>query len=230
MADFPSDQKPAIDQVYLKFVLATEVANIESISFKKCSEIKGFIRGITALDIESAGFINSFIPTAYQSEMDEMITEEILCSKNVLYVNQPVALIAANSPNAAEDAAKLVDVSYSVWKNDNLTQPVQFEEAISSRDFFPSMEGFQGMDKKMSGDVDKIFAEKGLKEISGNIRMPGQYHHFMEPHHASVNLEDDQVIVNIGSQVSYENSLVFSGFQSCYLRASIKCNERLLIA
>ena len=130
MADFPSDTKPAIDQVYLKFVLAKSLANVESISFSKCSGVKGFIRGITASDIEAAGFINSFIPTVYQTEMDEMQVEEILCSKNVLYINQPVALIAADSPNAAEEAAKLVQINYSIWNHGNLIKPVQFEEGI----------------------------------------------------------------------------------------------------
>ena len=199
-AEFPSDQKPACDQVYLKFVPATQLANVKSISFAKCSSIKGFIRGFSAKDIHSAGFQNTFIPTVYGTEADEFTIEEIVCSSSVLYINQPVAFVAAMSQFAADEAAKLVQVEYSEWAMEGKTKPMHLDEAIKAGDFFPSLDGFYDFDNKEAGNVDQAMAARGVKTLSGEVYMPGQYHNFMETHHASANIEDGQIEINVGSQ------------------------------
>ena len=199
-ADFPSDASPAIDQIFLKFVLASELSNIESICFDKCATVGGFVRGITAADIVAAGYHNTFIPRIYETEGDEVFDEEILCSQSVLYINQPVALVAASSQHAADEAAKLVEIRFTEWKCENKTKPLQLDEAIAATDFFPSADGMADADGKESGDVDNAFSDKNAKIVTGIVRMPGQYHHFMETHHASCIIQDDQVEINMGTQ------------------------------
>ena len=131
--------------------------------------------------------------------MDETHIEEILCSKSVLYINQPVALVAAKTQWAADKAATLVKVQYSKWASGNKRKPEPgLHEAIAAGDFFPGADG--APDYKENGDVDAVFRNKNISTYSGTLYLPGQYHHFMEPHHATAIVQDDQVEINLGSQ------------------------------
>jgi len=194
-AEFPSDFKPAVNQLYAKFVSAGKVGNVGAISFERCSEVKGFVRGISGEDIVKAGFNNTF---CYPGglEPDEITEEQVLAHPNILYHAQPVAIVLAKSQQAADKAAKLVEVNVTEWAHDSLSAPVQLTEAIEKEDFFPA--GF--MSSRDRGDVEEELANPTNHRIEGKLRLPGQYHMFMETHFARANLVDEQVIIDLGSQ------------------------------
>ena len=104
----------------------------------------------TATDIKNANFNNSFIQTD-SKEGDENHIEEILCSKSVLYVNQPIAIIVAKTRFDAYRLRKLVKVKYTNWSDDQKTKPFALlDDAINKKDFFPN-QAMAFFDKKEIG-------------------------------------------------------------------------------
>ncbi|CAG5108120.1 Oidioi.mRNA.OKI2018_I69.chr1.g3642.t1.cds [Oikopleura dioica] len=194
-AEFPSDFEPAVNQLYAKFVSAGKIGNVGSISFEKCRDVKGFVRGITAEDIVNAGFNNTFCYPA-GLEPDEINEERVLAYPNIEYHAQPVAIVVAKSQQAADKVAKLVEIEVTGWAHETLQSPVQLSEAIEKKDFFPS--GF--MSSRDRGDVEEELANPTNHRIEGKLRLPGQYHMFMETHFARANLRDEQVFIDLGSQ------------------------------
>ena len=104
-----------------------------------------------AADIENANFNNSFIQTD-SKEGDENYVEEILCSKSVLYVNQPIAIIVAKTRFDAYRLRKLVKVKYTNWSDDQKTKPFALlDDAIENKDFVPNP-AMAFFDKKEIGE------------------------------------------------------------------------------
>lgn len=62
------------------------------------------------------------------------------------------------------------------------------------------MDGMADFDNKSVGDVEKMFGDSSLKIVTGELYMPGQWHNYMELQFASATVEDDQIIINTGSQ------------------------------
>ncbi|XP_041981244.1 xanthine dehydrogenase 1-like [Aricia agestis] len=160
-AKYAEDVPTLQNEVYAAFVLSTvglgKIARIDPTSALACP---GVIAVYTASDIPG---VNSFIPKGRILHVDN---EEVLCSGDVKYYNQPVAVVVAETQSLAERATKLVSVTYS-----NVKKPViDVKDAIkeSSRNTqFISMEP-----TKIGNDVKKV--------IKGDNTIYGQYHFCME--------------------------------------------------
>jgi len=147
---YPSDTPPSANQLDVAVVKAAQMGKVVSIGFTKCKGDRCFIRGITATDIEDANFNNSFIQID-SNEADETNFEQILCSKSVLYINQPVAIVVAKTRFDAYRLRKLVNVEYSEWnENGKLKPSAVMEDAIANQDFFPNS-AMAFFDKKEKG-------------------------------------------------------------------------------
>ncbi|CAH0726811.1 unnamed protein product, partial [Brenthis ino] len=100
-------------EVYATFVLTSVWKGmIHSIDPKEALERPGVIAFYTANDIPG---INSF--TAPE-DPNSLTNEEILCSGEVCYFNQPLGILVAESKDIANEAALLVKVTYR-----NVTKP-----------------------------------------------------------------------------------------------------------
>jgi xanthine dehydrogenase molybdopterin-binding subunit B len=85
----------------------------------------GVVAVLTSKDIPGK---NSFIPSTIPWEIME---EELLASKNILYYGQPVALVAATTQTLALSAADLVKVYY---KKSNVKPVLSIQDALVAPD------------------------------------------------------------------------------------------------
>ncbi|KAL4715613.1 hypothetical protein ACJJTC_006192, partial [Scirpophaga incertulas] len=160
-AKYTDDIQPMKREVFAAFVLSTvAIGEIESIDAKEALAQPGVIAFYTAEDIPGS---NNFMPT---NQIIFSGFEEILCSGNVKYYNQPIGIIVADSQHLAERAAKSVYVKYV-----NIKKPIlDIKEAKndSSRTTFV---------------VSKPAIGKGIdiyKVLKNEYTIYGQYHFCME--------------------------------------------------
>ncbi|XP_075976855.1 uncharacterized protein LOC142977053 [Anticarsia gemmatalis] len=149
------------NEVYAAFVLSTvgrgRISNIDPTA---ALSYPGVIACYTAKDIPG---LNSFTPS---DDPRYRINEEVLCSGEVLFYNQPLALIVANTRAIANKATKLVKVTYT-----NVAKPViDVQEAKK--------------DPKRNTTYQTIIApSRGndvAKVVKGGNTIYGQYHFTME--------------------------------------------------
>ncbi|CAB3227915.1 unnamed protein product [Arctia plantaginis] len=99
-------------EVYAAFVLSTiGKGHISSIDATEALKYPGVITYYTAKDIPG---LNSFTPI---DDPVYSINEEVLCSGDVKYYNQPLALIVADTQSTADTATKLVKIQYTNIQN-----------------------------------------------------------------------------------------------------------------
>lgn len=129
-------------------------------------KLPGVIAFYTAKDIPGD---NNFTPN---NIFLQIATEEILCSKTVLFYGQPCGIIVANREQLANSAANLVKVKYSsISKQKPLLNidDVMKSSRKSTRAFVN-----QTTDPKDKGsDVKSV--------IYGEFKVESQYHYTMEP-------------------------------------------------
>ncbi|XP_069359953.1 uncharacterized protein [Maniola hyperantus] len=95
-------------EVFAAFVLSTvALGTIDSIDASEALKQPGVVAFYTAKDIPG---VNSFTTTRLPFIA---ANEEILCSGNVLYYNQPIGIVVAESNYIANRAALMVKVEYS---------------------------------------------------------------------------------------------------------------------
>jgi len=135
-AQYCNDLPPYPGEVFCAFVL-TKVGNgkIDSIDASKALAMKGVVAFFSAKDIPGK---NLCISAASQLLM--LIVDELLfAEKDVLYAGQPVGVIAAETHNLANEAAKLVEIKYTETLK---KKPViSIEDALAMNDdtrFMPS--------------------------------------------------------------------------------------------
>ena len=92
------------------------------------------------------------------------------CSKSVLYINQPIAIIVAKTRASALSLRDHVQVEYSAWSDGNKEPPTaDFNEAVKQEDFHPNP-SLGRMDQGEKGNVDDIFENGNYSIIEGNIQ------------------------------------------------------------
>ena len=108
-----------------------------------------------------------------------------LQNDRVLYANQPVALVVAETFEAARDAAALVDIVYA--EEEHITDL----DAVKSQSYEPpkKREGIKPPPKPR-GDADGAFQAAPVK-LSQNYRVAIEHHNPMEPFATTVIVGDD---------------------------------------
>jgi len=128
-AIYCNDLPPFPNEVNCAFVL-TKVSNgkIVNIDASKALALKGVIAFYGAKDVPGKNVMIS-----KDSQEMLMSNDEILFAENdILYSGQPVGVIAAETQNLANEAAKLVEIEYS---EPNKRKPVlSIEDALAVND------------------------------------------------------------------------------------------------
>ncbi|KAJ2948179.1 hypothetical protein O0L34_g9987 [Tuta absoluta] len=152
------------DEVYASFVLTTVPSgNIITIDANKALEYPGVIAFFTATDIPGK---NSFTPGSIPSYSLYLADEEVLCSGEVKYFNQPLGIIVAETKSIAETAANLVAVKYN-----NVKKPVlDIKDASQIADRNTLL--FSADATQKGDDIEKT--------IKDDLSVYGQYHFSME--------------------------------------------------
>ncbi|CAG9583060.1 unnamed protein product [Danaus chrysippus] len=152
-------------EVHVAFVLSTIcLGEIVGFDASKAMQIPGVLAFYTAKDIPG---VNNCVGCDFD---DLDLREEIIASKRVIYYGQPVGIIAAVTRKLALKAASLVKVSY---KEDPAKPVLSIEEALNAPD----------KDRRIRQYVTIKAKEKGTQithTVSGNFKVPDQYHFTME--------------------------------------------------
>ncbi|XP_066268462.1 uncharacterized protein [Branchiostoma lanceolatum] len=148
-------------EVYAAYVTST-VANCKlgTIDSSQAMTMPGAVACLTANDVPG---INNHAKPMKQPE-------EILCSGEVLYAGQPVALVVADTQSHADAMAKAVKVTYTDLKPPILT----IQDAIAAQSFFPSND-----QEVIKGDAEGAIAAAS-RVVTGEVSCDSQYHFYME--------------------------------------------------
>lgn len=138
--------------------------------------------------------------------------EELLASDKVVYYNQPVAIVVADTQELADKAACLVKVKY---KNVPI-KPIVFtiEDAIKAPKEENKLARFPGLEPTDRGaNVRKI--------VKGIFRSPRQYHHMMELHTC--------VTIPVDEKFEVESSTQFIDITQASIAQMLKIPESLYV-
>jgi xanthine dehydrogenase YagR molybdenum-binding subunit len=102
-----------------------------------------------------------------------------LFNDTVLFSGQPVALVVAQTLEAARDAASLVRVSY-----DSADHNTDFAVAMEEQ-FVPKSGSDEALGPESRGDADRALAQSTVRH-AGTYRHPAEHHNPMEMHAATV--------------------------------------------
>jgi xanthine dehydrogenase YagR molybdenum-binding subunit len=107
-----------------------------------------------------------------------------LYDETILFSAQPVALVLAETLEAARHAASLVEISYDVEPHNT-----DFDKAQAEK-FLPSKKRATFHPPKNRGDADAAFADAALK-VSADYHIAAEHHNPMEMHASTVIWEGD---------------------------------------
>ncbi|VVC98271.1 unnamed protein product, partial [Leptidea sinapis] len=160
-ATYTEDIPSLPNEVFAAFVLADiPLGTIDRIDSSTALAEPGVLAFYSAKDIPGE---NSYTPagsTFYQAD------EEVLCEKEVKYMNQPIGIIVAENQHIADRAATLVKVLYK-----NIRKPV-VDIKIAKNDPKRSTLFMNFKPTRTGSDVTKV--------IKGESTIYGQYHFTME--------------------------------------------------
>lgn len=151
---------------------------IKSIDFSRALKHPGVIDVVSAEDIRGLNSVG-----------DVWKDEPVFADKEVRYVGQPIAMILAESNEAAWAASKLVDIKYEE------TRPVlSIDQAVAENSYYD-------IDHSLTrGDPEAAF-KKLPHVISGESSVGGQSHFYLETNACLVEyLEDDHLRVTSSCQ------------------------------
>ncbi|XP_018363392.1 PREDICTED: xanthine dehydrogenase/oxidase-like [Trachymyrmex cornetzi] len=164
-AQYCNDLPPFPREVFCAFVL-TEIGNgkIESIDASKALKMKGVVAFFSAKDIPGKNLCVSAV-----SELLFLTEDELLFADNdVVYAGQPVGVIVAETHNGANEAAKLVKITYSECRK----PVISIEDAIATQDETRIRQNASIPAKNKGKNTDRV--------INGVFQCGSQYHYTME--------------------------------------------------
>ncbi|KAJ2746556.1 hypothetical protein GGI20_001267 [Coemansia sp. BCRC 34301] len=153
------DDMPALaGELHVGLVLSAHAhARILRIDCEPALALAGVVRVLTAKDVPGENRWNIFKD------------EEILPTDTVHYYGQPLALVLATSQKLAQDAARLVSVSY-----EPLPAVLSIRDAVAQQAFFAETR------QLVNGDVDAELASTDVVVVEGSSYCGGQEHFYME--------------------------------------------------
>jgi xanthine dehydrogenase YagR molybdenum-binding subunit len=120
-----------------------------------------------------------------------MFRMDLLQNDRVRYANQPIAVVIAETLEAATEGAALLSPRYDV-----LPARVGLDAGES---FAPAAVGVGNPSEMRRGDVEAGLAQAS-KRIDATYETPIQYHNPMEPHAIVVSWDDDRLSIDTPSQ------------------------------
>lgn len=167
-------------------------ARIVSIDTSAAERLEGVVAVLTAADVPH----NAIVEHASGGLGELTIDQPVLAYDRVRYVGEPVAVVAANDPETAAEAADLVEVVY-----ESLPGVYSPEEALADGAPLVHDEGNVLVNWHLDrGDVDAAFAEADVV-IDNTYRSQHAEHAYLETEAGVGWLENDVVTLRISTQV-----------------------------
>lgn len=116
---------------------------------------------------------------------------EVLQDNSVRYVNQPIALVIAETLEAATEGAALLDPQYD-------TEPARVGLETGIR-FDPPSVSIGGPPSATHGDVEAGLSKAAIT-TDVEVETPPQYHNAMEPHAVVAEWDGDRVVLDMPNQ------------------------------
>ncbi|PYE22974.1 xanthine dehydrogenase molybdenum binding subunit apoprotein [Rhizobium sp. PP-CC-3A-592] len=116
---------------------------------------------------------------------------EVLQDDSVRYGNQPIALVIAETLEAATEGAALLDPQYD-------TEPARVGREAGIR-FDPPAVSIGGPPKTAHGDVEAGFSNAAIT-VEAEVETPPQYHNAMEPHAVVAEWDGNRVVLDMPNQ------------------------------
>lgn len=116
---------------------------------------------------------------------------EVLQNNEVRYAGQPIALVVAETLEAATEAATLLNPVYEI-------APARATLQAGER-FQPETVGVGGEPRKAHGDIEEAFSHSE-RVVDGDYHTPAQYHNAMEPHAVVATWDGDHLTLDMPNQ------------------------------
>lgn len=168
-AVFANDIAPQSQQLWAAFISAKKVgAIVKDIDPSEALKLPGVVAVFTAKDVPGANLIS--IPDSFFFPEEE----ELFCSGEVKFYNQPIGVVVAETNSLAHKAAKLVKLNY----------------VGGAKQIFATMKDVLegGPSNRIQHAIKSDVSENDTKvenydvTVKGELEMGHQYHFFMEPH------------------------------------------------
>ncbi|MGF7162771.1 xanthine dehydrogenase YagR molybdenum-binding subunit [Rhodoligotrophos appendicifer] len=166
--------------------------------------VSGIARGrVTALDVEAAmahpGVVEVITPAnrpPLAHDPNEKMPPfgfrvEVLQNDSVRYVNQPIALVIAETLEAATEGATLLNPQYEA-------DSARTDQESGER-FSPAAIGVGMPPRTAHGDIEAGFAA-AARIMEAEYLTPAQYHNAMEPHAVVAEWDGDRVTLDMPNQ------------------------------
>ncbi len=124
----------------------------------------------------------------------------VLAYDKVRYLGDAIAVVAAESEEIAEEAVKLIDVTYEPFPIVSSAEQALAPHAPLVHEEGNILEHIQ----LARGDVEEGFAESDVI-VENEYRTPRGDHVFMEPEAAVGLIDDGRVVVYVGSQIPFSD-------------------------
>ncbi|RPH95709.1 xanthine dehydrogenase molybdopterin binding subunit [candidate division KSB1 bacterium] len=180
---FISDE-PKPDGMCYARVLTSPYAHAEIVSIDALDAARtpGVLAVLTAADIPGANQIGSKIPD-----------EPLLPTREVCYCGQPVAVVVAETPQAAASARKKIRIEYR-----ELEPVLTVEQALAAKSFLAPEIGLE------RGNVDRAFAQAEIV-LEGTVSSGAQEHVYWETQRSrAVPGEDQEITIYSATQAPTE--------------------------
>ena len=177
-SEFVDDRPVTKGELHVEVLFSTEAhAKITKLKLEAALKVPGVVGIFTAKD-----FHHNIWGTIFQDQ-------PLLADKEVNFVGEGIAIIAAESREAARDAKFLIEVSY-----EKLPAFLSIDSAKENRSFIA------GERKIIRGDVTKAF-QSAPHKLEGKIVLRGQDHFYLESQATVVYpREDGQLEVHVSAQ------------------------------
>ncbi|MCO6488349.1 MAG: molybdopterin-dependent oxidoreductase [Phaeodactylibacter sp.] len=150
---------------------------IRRLSLGAAEQLEGVVRIFTARDVPGENQVGNIVPD-----------EPLLAEREVHYLGQPMALIVADSMEAAEQAAELIQVDIE-----------ELPAITDAREAFRRGQLLAGSRKFEMGDVEAAFAQCE-HVFEGTAHTGGQEHVYLEPQGAYAVPREGKVFIHSSTQ------------------------------
>ncbi len=179
------------NMLYAKVFRSTRPsAKIKRLDVSKARALKGVACVLTADDVPFNESISNVVGQTTEVGLLEA-KHQVLAKDRVRYYGEPIALIAAESLDIAEEALELIEVEYE-------DLPAVFDPEEAMKPSAPKIHGDNNVIarwKLRKGDVEEGF-KKADVIVENTYRTPRQEHAHIEPE-AGVSWIDDMGVINI---------------------------------
>ena len=172
-------------------------AKIKSLDISIARNLPGVVTVITAHDVPNNRAVTISVGQAADPGLAQTVSQPVLAEDKVRFCGEPIALVAAEDPDIAEEALKLIKIEYE-------DLPGVFDPEEAMKDDAPKVVGDTNIIahwEMRRGDVDKAFREADVI-VENNYQTQFQEHAPVEPESGVAWIDDDGVLnLRVATQV-----------------------------